>query len=114
MKEGDNILRILKETLEAIKQDNVTPLKDLSDQEIAASVHSHMPETAKSKDNIYTIPENITVEIPDFSEEKAVYSFFPDGSASGPEMLLIIKGHKMSITISQLTGLVMTKETTED
>lgn len=32
MKEGDNILRILKETLEAIKTDNPAPLKDLSDQ----------------------------------------------------------------------------------
>jgi hypothetical protein len=32
MKEGDNILRILKETLEALKNDNPAPLKDLSDQ----------------------------------------------------------------------------------
>lgn len=32
MKEGDNILRVLKETLKAIKEDNPGPLKELSDQ----------------------------------------------------------------------------------
>jgi len=46
MKEIDNVLRILEQTLYAVKNDNAAPLKDLSDQTL------HVASTTGDPDNI--------------------------------------------------------------
>jgi Tfp pilus assembly protein FimT len=90
------------------------PSEEDQELEAAPDAIEDAPENLKLKGDIYRIPKNIEVEFPDYLEDIAVYSFFPDGSASGPEMHLTIKGHTMSITVSQLTGIVITKEIEED
>ena len=88
------------------------PSEDPQDLE-APDTAEEAPDKPKLKGNSYKIPETIEVTFPDFLENIAVFKFFPDGSASGPEMHLTIKGHIMSITVSQLTGIVMSKEIEE-
>jgi hypothetical protein len=55
----------------------------------------------------YTVPEAITVDFPKLEDDENVFfMFFPDGSASAPEMNLNLKKHSATIKISKLTGMV--------
>ena len=56
------------------------------------------------------IPESVEVSFPDFDENFIVYNFYPDSSASGPDMLLSLKGHELLISVSPLTGIATTRE----
>ncbi len=60
------------------------------------------------------IPNDIEVEFPDYEEEIIQYRFFPDGSASGPEMNLTLKGRTMIVGVSRLTGLAYSREEEEE
>jgi len=59
---------------------------------------------------IQRVPEDIEVEFPDYKEEEVVYHFFPDGSASGPELTLTLKKRIIIVGISRLTGLAYSRE----
>ena len=66
-----------------------------------------------SSQYILKIPSTIEVKFPDYKEEDAKYRFFPDGSASGPEMALTLKGKTNIVGISRLTGVAYSREETE-
>ena len=65
---------------------------------------------AGSSDTSFTVSENVKMEFLDCNEEVVEYCFFPDGSASGPDILLTLKNHKRLIHLSPLTGIVTTTE----
>jgi len=67
-----------------------------------------------SKKDVFAIDKNIEVTFPDFYEEKVQYMFFSDGSASGPNMILSLKGQKRQMHISPLTGIVFIKNMSND
>jgi len=56
------------------------------------------------------LPASVEITFPDFDEDKIAYNFYPDSSASGPDMMLSIKGHQLLISVSPLTGIAITKE----
>lgn len=60
--------------------------------------------------NYIVIPKSIEVSFPDFDENLVVYNFYPDSAASGPDMLLTLKGHELLIAVSPLTGIATTRE----
>ena len=62
------------------------------------------------KGDKYVIPPDIEVEYPDYADDAPVFRFFPDGTAAGGEMRISIKKNTISITVSQLTGIVLIKE----
>ena len=55
MKERDNVLRILEQTLYAVKNDNATPLKDLSDQTLHAASLTGDPDNIAVAVIVYSI-----------------------------------------------------------
>ena len=59
------------------------------------------------------IPDQIEVEFPDYEEETIQYRFFPDGTASGPELTLTLKGRTMIVGVSRLTGMAYSREEEE-
>ena len=82
----------------------------------ALSVSSGKKVVVKYKDNNfsgsisqmdYTLPSFITISVGDdvynYYDVRKFY-FFPDGSASGPDINLSYKGHTAKIVISKLTG----------
>ena len=89
------------------------PVENIDDLEMP-SQFSPTRVASKNKSESYKIPVDIAVEVTDFDEERAVYSFFADGSASGPEMVLELKGHLRAINVSQLTGLIIIKDISEE
>jgi hypothetical protein len=60
--------------------------------------------------HIQRIPQNIEVDFPDYKDEDIRYHFFPDGSASGPELTLTLQKRKIIVGISRLTGLAYSRE----
>ena len=55
----------------------------------------------------YKLPEGVNINFTNFEEDDNIsYIFFPDGSASGPEMKLSFKKHSAIIKISRLTGTI--------
>ena len=60
--------------------------------------------------NRMKIPENIEVAFPDYNNDDIRYRFFPDGSASGPEMTLTLKKRTIIVGVSHLTGLAYAKD----
>jgi len=60
--------------------------------------------------HIQRIPANIEVDFPDYDEDDVKYRFFPDGSASGPELTLTLKERKIIVGISRLTGLAYSRD----
>lgn len=70
-------------------------------------IESDTPNSSQGK---FSLPESVKIEFPNFNEDKIEYRFFPDGSASGPQMYIITKGKTMSLNVSQLTGIVILNE----
>lgn len=66
--------------------------------------------TADSPESKFSIPATVGIEIPNFKGDRVEYCFYPDGTASGPEINILLKGRKISLTVSQLTGIVLLKE----
>ena len=61
--------------------------------------------------NAQRIVKKIKVEFPDYQDDEDIrFRFFPDGSASGPELTLTLNDRKIIVGISQLTGLAYTRE----
>ena len=60
--------------------------------------------------HIQRIPQNIEVDFPDYKDEDIRYRFFPDGSASGPELTLTLQKRRIIVGISRLTGLAYSRE----
>lgn len=57
----------------------------------------------------YTLAPEIEIEFPDADiQNDPEYVFYPDGSASGPPMLISLKGHCFEMKLSPLTGTVRT------
>lgn len=56
------------------------------------------------------LPDDIEIEKISPGEEEIEFMFFPDGSGSGPEISLSLKGHVIAIKISPLTGAILTEE----
>ena len=55
----------------------------------------------------YNLPEPVTVDFPNLEDNNIIsFIFFPDGSASAPEMHLNLKKHSAIVKISKLTGMV--------
>ena len=81
-----------------------------SDQEKEEVQDSDKSVPSASSDSSFLVPEMVEVEFPDYEEETVEYRFFPDGSASGPDMLLTLKEHKRSMHLSPLTGIVTVTE----
>ncbi len=55
----------------------------------------------------YTLPETVTVDFPNSEDDSNIsFIFFPDGSASAPEMHLNLKKHSATVKISKLTGMI--------
>ena len=75
---------------------------------------SEMNEMPAASENQLQLPPDMEVEFPDFTEEKIQYSFFPDGSASGPLMRISYQGHVRLISVSRLTGIVTIKNDDEE
>lgn len=73
MKERDNILRILEETLHAINNDNATPLKELSDQTIHAASTSGDPDNITVAVIVYSIGKILSR--PDYKSLKGYSAF---------------------------------------
>lgn len=67
-----------------------------------------------TSENQVRLPQDVEVEFPDFNEEQVFFSFFPDGSASGPDMRISLKGHIRLISVSHLTGIVKIKNDDEE
>ena len=80
-----------------------------ADQEPPQGVEPSENSVIVSK-NYIVIPESVEVSFPDFDEDMVVYNFYPDSSASGPDMLLTLKGHELLISVSPLTGIATTRE----
>jgi type II secretory pathway pseudopilin PulG len=89
------------------------PVENIDDLEIPLQFPSTR-KASKNKSESYNIPKDISVEVTDLDEERAIYSFFADGSASGPEMIFELKGHLRAINVSQLTGLIIIKDVSEE
>lgn len=54
---------------------------------------------------------DMTVEISRHNKnQKWLYCFYPDGTGAGPELTLILKQYKVSVSVSPLTGMVFAKE----
>lgn len=81
-----------------------------SDQENEEGQDSEQSLPALSSDNSFVVTETVEIEFPDYEEEIVEYRFFPDGSASGPDMLLTLEDHKRLIYLSPLTGVVTVTE----
>ncbi len=63
---------------------------------------------------VQKIVKKIEIEFPDYKgDEDIKFRFFPDGSASGPELTLTLNDRKIIVGISQLTGLSYSREETE-
>ena len=66
----------------------------------------------KKEDTKVKLSPEITVEISRHNKnQKWLYCFYPDGTGAGPELTLILKQYKVSVSISPLTGMVFSKET---
>lgn len=65
--------------------------------------------------NLCRIPEKIEVKFPEFEDatDDIQYRFFPDGSASGPEMELTLDERKIILGVSRLTGMAYRREPEE-
>ena len=85
-------------------------ISDPFDESQALPVRNGEESGKDSSGSQFTIPESVDVEFPNFKGDRIQFCFYPDGSASGPEMNIFTKGRKMSLTVSQLTGIVLTKE----
>lgn len=81
---------------------------------VIEGVGSKQGGTGDSAGNSFTLDEKMNIEFPDFEGEEVQYNFFPDGSASGPDMMLSIKGHKRLISVSPLTGIVFVKDLSDE
>ena len=81
-----------------------------SDQEKEGVQNSDESVSSGSSDNSFAVQETVKIEFPDYEEETVEYRFFPDGSASGPDILLTLKEHKRLIHLSPLTGIVTVTE----
>lgn len=88
-------------------------LTDKDDPDLLAPESGGKKTPKGSKDSFY-IDKSIEVEFPDFAEGKVKYQFFPDGSASGPDMVIRLKEHNRLISVSPLTGITTIKEIEED
>jgi type II secretory pathway pseudopilin PulG len=58
----------------------------------------------------YKLSDDIEIESNATDEEDSSFIFFPDGSGSGPEISLRLKGHLIAMRISPLTGTLLTEE----
>lgn len=69
-------------------------------------------EGDKKNEMKVTLSPDMTVEISRHNKkQKWLYCFYPDGTGAGPELTLILKQYKVSVSISPLTGMVFSKET---
>lgn len=73
MKERDNILRILEQTLYAVKNDNSTPLKELSDQTIHSASTTGDPDNIAVAVIVYSIGKILSR--PDYRQVKGFMAF---------------------------------------
>ncbi len=70
-----------------------------------------LKERSSSILSIQKIVKKITVEFPNYQDVEDIrFRFFPDGSASGPELTLMLSDRKTLVGISQLTGLSYSRE----
>ena len=53
----------------------------------------------------YDLPEFLSIEFDDSKPDPERFTFFSDGSASGPAMRIIYSGHIATIKTSKLTGM---------
>jgi type II secretory pathway pseudopilin PulG len=58
----------------------------------------------------YKLPEDVEIETNSTDDEESGFTFFPDGSGSGSEISLSLKGHIIAIKISPLTGSLLIEE----
>jgi len=73
MKEIDNVLRILEQTLYAVKNDNAAPLKELSDQTLHAASTTGDPDNIAVAVIVYSIGKILSR--PDYRSLKGWESF---------------------------------------
>lgn len=92
----------------------VLTIGDIKVQDDFSNTEPVVDQKPKDTKNQIKIPKDIEVTFPDFEEEEIQYRFFPDGSASGPKMLLTLEGHNSLIAVSPLTGIVTIKNDLEE
>ncbi len=62
--------------------------------------------TASDKYLKYTLPESVEIDFPyENEDENILFTFYPDGSASSPEIKLNQKTHSITLKTSKLTGV---------
>ena len=89
-------------------------LSRITDEDAAEQNIEQQDKKIKSED-ICRIPEKIEVKFPEFEDTAGdiQYRFFPDGSASGPEMELTLDERTIIMGISHLTGIAYRREAEE-
>lgn len=82
--------------------------RQFSVQNSGAETESLMDIENKEYKNFstYTLPEDIEIEFDEYMTELPEFFFFPDGSASGPGLKIMYKGHAFYIYASPLTGMI--------
>ena len=80
------------------------PQKSTDDQKLS-SIEMFIPEEIKLSTNGEVIENE--------SEETVLFKFYPDGSGGGNSVVLELRKHKFQISISPLSGSIITEELNE-
>ncbi|MBN1863810.1 MAG: hypothetical protein JW808_02795 [Victivallales bacterium] len=110
-------LRGVARSLKLDAEQNIFSIDDLNDEGMPKE-HTELDHTADdmppTQIDMLRLDSDIVLEFPDLQERSMQYIFFPDGSASGPELTLSLKNHRRRIRVSRLTGTIHNENITDE
>jgi len=99
----------------SVMQGKVTSVEYDPDQRlfsVATDINGYAERVIAENFTEYSLPDGVLIEAVDGVEllngdGVAVFDYYPDGSGSGPALLVKLKAHTRKLEISPLTGMVL-------